>query len=55
MVGYGGVVGGGDGDEEPEEMVTATGGFIRRRFGVDPTISRSSVSALSEPVSSMFS
>lgn len=53
MVGYGGVVGGGEGEEESEEMVTATGGFVRRRFGVDPTMSSPSVSASSEPVSSI--
>lgn len=54
MVGYGGVVGGGDGEEESEEM-TATGGFVRRRFGVDPTTSSPSVSTSSERVSSISS
>ncbi len=63
MVGYGGVVGGGDGEGESEEMRIASGGFGRRRFDVDCVgranadllCSSPPVSSSSEPVSSISS
>lgn len=63
MVGYGGVVEGGDGEAESEEMMTASGGFGRRRFevgsvgraSVNPSFSSPWVFSSSEPVSSISS
>ena len=62
-MGYGGVVGGVDGEDESEEMMTASGGFGRRRFDVgivgraniDPSLCSPSVSSLSDTVSSISS
>lgn len=62
-MGYGGVVGGGDGEEESEEMMTAFGGFGRRRFVLSivgracvvPLSFTSSSSSLLDAVSSMSS
>ena len=57
--GYGGVVGGGDGEGESEETMTASGGFGRRRFEVG-WVGRANVGLLSSnpstfPLSSVFS
>ena len=57
------MVGGGEGEEESEEMRTASGGFGRRRFDVgcvgraiiDPSFSKFLASSSSDPVSSMSS
>lgn len=62
IVGYGGVVGGGDGDED-SEMRTASREFGRRRFNVgcvgrtteDPSLSNPSNLSSSDPVSSISS
>ena len=56
-------MGGGDGEEESEEMTTASGGFGRRRFDVgcvgrangDLSFSEISGSSSSNPVSSISS
>lgn len=63
IVGYGGVVGGGDGDEDSEEMRTASREFGRRRFNVgcvgitivDPSLSNPSNLSPSDAVSSISS
>ena len=62
IVGYGGVVGGGDGEGE-SEMEIASGGFGRRRFvagcvgrsDVDASFPSPSVSSSSDPASSISS
>ena len=62
-VGYGGVVGGDEGERELEEVMAASGELGRRRFdvacvgraNVDPLSANTSASSLSDPVSSMSS